>query len=355
MGRRLLQGLQQGVEAVGGEHVHLVDEVHLVAAAGGQVLDVVEHLPGVFHLGAGRGVHLQQVDETALGDGPAGAALTAGGGADAALAVEALGDDPRQGGLAHAPGAGEEIGVVQAPVVEAVDQGLQHMLLPHHLVEGAGAPFAGEDLIAHGQPAWETSGALYGHGPGVSRHGARPRRRELPGKGISANPSPGRRCCHGVSACYHGAAYTTGWTTVGAQRDKGNTLERIIKAAEGEFAARGFEAANIENIAREARVTKQLVYHYFRTKDQLYRATLETVSEGMGILDDAQSYATLAPRDAIARLINTIIDDFISHPSYAALTLDQALHHGEHITQSSRFIPTMRATVDQVFKPVLER
>ncbi|HLS98433.1 MAG TPA: TetR/AcrR family transcriptional regulator [Porticoccaceae bacterium] len=140
-----------------------------------------------------------------------------------------------------------------------------------------------------------------------------------------------------------------------AQRDKGNTLERIIKAAEGEFAARGFEAANIENIAREARVTKQLVYHYFRTKDQLYRATLETVSEGMGILDDAQSYATLAPRDAIARLINTIIDDFISHPSYAALTLDQALHHGEHITQSSRFIPTMRATVDQVFKPVLER
>src|SRR5690606_40768796 len=116
--------------------------------------------------------------------------LTAGGGADAALAVEALGDDPRQGGLAHAPGAGEEIGVVQAPVVEAVDQGLQHMLLPIHLVEGAGAPFAGEDLIAHGQPAWETSGALYGHGPGVSRHGARPRRRELPGKGISANPSP---------------------------------------------------------------------------------------------------------------------------------------------------------------------
>ena len=75
----------------------------------------------------------------------------------------------------------------------------------------------------------------------------------------------------------------------------------------------------------------------------------------MGILDDLDAYADLAPREAIARLVNNIIDDFISHPSYAALTLDQALHHGEHITQSSRFIPTMRAAIDQVFKPILER
>lgn len=141
---------------------------------------------------------------------------------------------------------------------------------------------------------------------------------------------------------------------VSAPRDKGTTLEKIIKAAEGEFSLRGFEGANIENIAREAKVTKQLVYHYFRNKDQLYRATLENVSEGMGILEAAETFTLLEPREAITLLINTIIDDFIAHPSYAALTLDQALHHGEHITQSSRFIPTMRATIE-AFRPILER
>jgi len=74
----------------------------------------------------------------------------------------------------------------------------------------------------------------------------------------------------------------------------------------------------------------------------------------MEILEAAETFASLEPRDAITRLINKIIDDFNEHPSYAALTLDQALHHGEHITQSSSFIPTMRATIAS-FKPILER
>ena len=39
---RLLQGLEEGVEAGGGEHVDFVDQVDLEAAAGRQVLGVVE-------------------------------------------------------------------------------------------------------------------------------------------------------------------------------------------------------------------------------------------------------------------------------------------------------------------------
>ncbi|MAT50706.1 MAG: hypothetical protein CMK32_05930 [Porticoccaceae bacterium] len=141
-----------------------------------------------------------------------------------------------------------------------------------------------------------------------------------------------------------------------AVRDKGNTLDRIIRSAESEFSIKGFEGANIENIARDAGVTKQLVYHYFRTKEQLYRATLETVSEGMVIVEQAINLAeNLPPREAVAGLVNAIIDDYILNPSYAALTLDQALHHGEHITASSRFIPTMRAAIDQGFRPMLEK
>ena len=52
MRRRFLERLQQGVERVPREHVHLVDEVHLESSARGGVLDVLEELPGVLHLGA---------------------------------------------------------------------------------------------------------------------------------------------------------------------------------------------------------------------------------------------------------------------------------------------------------------
>jgi hypothetical protein len=147
--RRLLQGLQQGVEAVVGEHVHFVDEVDLVAAAAGRVLHVLQQLAGLVHLGARGGVHLDQVHEAAGVDLGAGGADAAGLGGDALVAVEGLGQDAGDGGLAHAAGAGEQVGVVQAVVVQGVHQGAQHVLLPHHFMEIARAPLARQYLVTH--------------------------------------------------------------------------------------------------------------------------------------------------------------------------------------------------------------
>ena len=81
--RRLLERLQQRVEGVRREHVHFVDEVHLVAAAGRRVLHVVEQLARVVDLGARGGVDLDEVDEAAGVDLAAGGADAAGLGADA--------------------------------------------------------------------------------------------------------------------------------------------------------------------------------------------------------------------------------------------------------------------------------
>jgi hypothetical protein len=48
-------------------------------------------------------------------------------------AIERLGQDPRHRGLAHTPGAGEQVGVVQALRIERIGQGPHDMLLPDHL------------------------------------------------------------------------------------------------------------------------------------------------------------------------------------------------------------------------------
>jgi AcrR family transcriptional regulator len=139
-------------------------------------------------------------------------------------------------------------------------------------------------------------------------------------------------------------------------RDKVGTLDKILKAAEGEFSSKGFEAANVETIAKIAGVTKQLVHHYFRTKEQLYRATLDNVAENMvQLLEESATFSDLPPRDGIRSLINQIINDYIQHPGYAALTLDQSLHQCEHVSPASRFIPSMRAKIENVLKPILEK
>jgi AcrR family transcriptional regulator len=137
--------------------------------------------------------------------------------------------------------------------------------------------------------------------------------------------------------------------------DKTKTIDKILAAAEKEIALRGIDRATIECIAQEAGVTKQLVYHYFSSKDQLYSAILESVSHKIQLFSDIDAYKTYTPENAVRHLVDTIINGYLDNPSYAKFTLDQALHEGEHITQSSGFIPGIRIFIAEVFAPVLRR
>jgi TetR/AcrR family transcriptional regulator len=63
----------------------------------------------------------------------------------------------------------------------------------------------------------------------------------------------------------------------------------------------------------------------------------------------------MAPEQAICSVVGMIVDEFIKNPSYAALTLDQALHEGEHISENSLFIPNIKQFVTEVPSPILQR
>jgi hypothetical protein len=60
-----------------------------------------------------------------------------------------LGEDARNGGLADTAGAGEQIRMVQAVIVEGVHQRLLHVVLPDQFGEIARAPLARQDLVTH--------------------------------------------------------------------------------------------------------------------------------------------------------------------------------------------------------------
>ena len=55
----------------------------------------------------------------------------------------------------------------------------------------------------------------------------------------------------------------------------------ILRAAGRVFAKRGFAAAKINDIAHEAELSHGLIYHYFRTKDDVFAAILESKIENM--------------------------------------------------------------------------
>src|SRR5690606_20005640 len=92
----------------------------------------------------------------------AGIALAAGFGRGATLAVERLGEDARDGGLADAAGAGEQERMVDAAGIERIAQRAHHVLLPDPFGEAPGAPLAGEDEIGHRDPWLSGGGGIAG-------------------------------------------------------------------------------------------------------------------------------------------------------------------------------------------------
>lgn len=75
---------------------------------------------------------------------------------------------------------------------------------------------------------------------------------------------------------------------MGRVRDAERTRGRIVEAAVGEFAEKGFAGARVESIGRRAGVNKQLLYHYFGGKEDLFREVVERkIEERLGRLEGA--------------------------------------------------------------------
>ena len=147
--RRLFQRLQHGVEGVIGELVDFVDHVDLVAARRRRVGRAFQQVHHLVHAAIRRRVHFDVIHVAAGIDFRARAAFAAGCGGDARFAVQGLGQNARDGGLADAARAGEQVGVVQPTAGQRVSQRLDHVFLPDKGFERTRTPFAGQNLIGH--------------------------------------------------------------------------------------------------------------------------------------------------------------------------------------------------------------
>ena len=83
------------------------------------------------------------------------------------------------------------------------------------------------------------------------------------------------------------------------QRDLNRTRERIMAAAQKEFAARGFAGARTDAIACRAHVNERMIFYCFDSKEGLYRAVLQkNLSEKAALLESTPD------EDFTAGLIN---------------------------------------------------
>lgn len=118
------------------------------------------------------------------------------------------------------------------------------------------------------------------------------------------------------------------------------TRDAILGAARGEFAANGLAGARVARIAARAGVNKQLLYYYFGSKDDLYRAALEAVYVEIRGLEQALHLSGLPPKDAMAALIGFSFDYLRGHPDFIGIINHENAHGARHV----RDMASMRAT-----------
>ena len=93
----------------------------------------------------------------------------------------------------------------------------------------------------------------------------------------------------------------------------------ILRAAAKEFAQLGIAGARTDEIARQARVNKALIYYYFKDKETLYGAVLQHAFSGLKAAVFQALDSDLPPRDKIMAYASAYFDFIASNQMYPRL------------------------------------
>lgn len=138
------------------------------------------------------------------------------------------------------------------------------------------------------------------------------------------------------------------------RRDAVATRRRILDAALQEFAAKGLDAARVEDIAEKAGANRRMAYYYFGSKEGLYLAALEASYFQLVEVEEAIDVDALGPIDAIEALVAAKFEHYVKYPHYIEFVKMENLYQARHL-KTSRRIADMRAPLISIIKRVLQR
>ena len=104
-----------------------------------------------------------------------------------------------------------------------------------------------------------------------------------------------------------------------------DSRDEILKAAMQLFANHGFHETSMSEVAREARVSKALIFWHFKTKEELFVAVLNRLMEPY-FIDFAEEAAAMDERAQIEKLVESYLLFVRDNASSVRFFLAQMLH-----------------------------
>jgi AcrR family transcriptional regulator len=133
------------------------------------------------------------------------------------------------------------------------------------------------------------------------------------------------------------------------KRPAGESKGRVFAAAAAEFAARGYAGANVDRIARAARLNKAMIYYHFASKAALYRAILNDMFNAVRQRVTAVAASEASPEDKIRRYIEAIVREAQARPHFPPIWLREIAEGGEHVdTATLGYVREVLATLGSI-------
>jgi AcrR family transcriptional regulator len=128
-------------------------------------------------------------------------------------------------------------------------------------------------------------------------------------------------------------------TTAGSRRlPRAERREQILRAATEAFARSGFAATSLDHVAREAGVTRMVVYTHFESKTALYQAVLDRIRDLLNAAVGAPDYQAFS--------VEALLQVAAAEPAGFRLLFHHAAREPEFRTEVDRF----RATGTDIFR-----
>jgi TetR/AcrR family transcriptional regulator len=113
-----------------------------------------------------------------------------------------------------------------------------------------------------------------------------------------------------------------------------DTQQRILQVATREFSAKGYDGARVDDIMRIAKVSKNLIYHYYGSKERLFIAVLESAYEGMHAYQTRWPLDVASPTDGIRKLVQSTFKYWHDSPEFIGLLNSENFHKGQHLRKT---------------------
>jgi len=132
----------------------------------------------------------------------------------------------------------------------------------------------------------------------------------------------------------------------GRRESSKTTRKIIIDAAVSEFSIKGYDGSRVDEISARAGINKNLLYHHFGSKDELFTAVLLHTYESIRLRQKDFQIREMDPVDGMHRLVIFTGKTWVKFPEYQRILSSENMSQGRHIIKEP--------SIGEMYNPLLQ-